>query len=218
MSLVIFDLDYTLINGDSDFLWGEFLVELGAVKADVYKIKNKYFYDAYNNGSLVIEEFLEFSLAPLAKYNLRQLNLWHQQFMVQKIQPILLEKAQTTINKHKQAGDTILAITATNEFIAAPIIKQFGIDNFLATQLERNSTGYSGNFIGIPCFSNGKVINLKKYLATKPISLTDSYCYSDSYNDLALLNLVDNPIAVNADDKLKKYAKIHNWQITNWID
>ncbi len=218
MSLVIFDLDHTLINGDSDFLWGEFLAEIGVVESDVYKAKNKYFYDAYNNGSLIITEFLKFSLAPLAKYSLAQLNLWHQQFMVQKIKPILLEKAQLAVNKHKQAGDTVLVITATNEFVVTPIIKQFGIDNFIATQLEKNNTGYSGNFIGIPCFQQGKVINLKKYLATNSISLIDSYCYSDSYNDLPLLNLVANPVAVNADDNLIKYAKNHNWQIINWIN
>ena len=217
MPLAIFDLDNTLINGDSDFLWGEFLVELGVVNAKTYNKKNKYFYNKYARGELDIAEFLTFSLKPLSKFSITKLNYWHTQFMAQKIMPILSQNAQNTVNSHKKNGDTVLVITATNEFVAKPIINHYGIANFLATEIEKTTYGYTGNFTGIPCFKDGKVARLKQWLAKNPISLVDSCFYSDSHNDIALLKFVDNPIAVNPDAKLKKYAKLNSWLIEDWF-
>lgn len=218
MSLAIFDLDNTLINGDSDFLWGEFLAEIGVVDTDDYKLKNQYFYNQYNAGKLDIAEFLAFSLAPLAKFSITQLNIWHKQFMVNKIQPILLKKAQEVVNWHKKRGDTLLVISATNDFVITPIVKKYGINNIIATKAQIINNRYNGKFSGVPCFRDGKVTNLKNWLLDNPHSLDGSYFYSDSHNDIPLLQLVDNPIAINADKLLINYANSKKWQLDNWLD
>lgn len=216
MALAIFDLDQTLIGGDSDFLWGEFLTQVGAVDVDNHQAKNQYFFDQYKLGQLDINEFLTFALAPLAKYSIEQLNVWHAQFMQTKIAPIILPKAQAVVDRHKKQGDTVLVITATNDFVTRPIVEQYGITNLLATQAELTPQGYTGKVKGVPCFQAGKIANLNLWLADKDLSLEGCYFYSDSHNDLPLLELVDNPIAVNPDEKLAKIAKQNTWQILNW--
>ncbi len=218
MALAIFDLDRTLLAGDSDFLWGEFLSEVGAVDSVVHQRQNQHFFNQYTLGKLDINAYLAFSLAPLAKYPLIQLNNWRKQFVAKKITPIILPKAQAVVNKHKQKGDTVMVITSTNDFVVEPIIKYYGIKHFLATKAEKNSSGYTGKVSGLPCFQIGKVTNLKNWLANKNIDLVDSYFYSDSHNDLPLLELVDNPIAVGADAKLQVIANERNWQRQNWQD
>ncbi|CAC9582425.1 Phosphoserine phosphatase (EC 3.1.3.3) [uncultured Gammaproteobacteria bacterium] len=216
MALAIFDLDKTLIGGDSDFLWGEFMSEIGAVDPKSYQAKNQYFFDQYALGKLDINEYLEFCLEPLSKNTLSTLNTWHQQFMHDKIEKILLPKAQAVIDEHKAKGDTILVITATNSFVTAPIVKRYGIDNLLATNPEMVNGGFTGKVEGEPCFQAGKIVHLNRWLEQTGESMSGAYFYSDSHNDLPMLELVDNPIVVHGDDKLLQIAKERNWLSLDW--
>lgn len=214
MSLVIFDLDNTLIADDSDFLWGQYLVEQGIVDATLYARANEKFYEDYKHGELDIVEFLNFSLKPLADNQAEQLYRWRQDFIEQKIQPILLPAAQHLIQQHRQQGDTLLIITATNRFITEPIARLYGIEHLIATTPEMQQGQYTGKFIGIPSFQAGKVQLLQEWLQDFPdISLDDSVFYSDSHNDLPLLKLVTKPIAVDPDATLKAHAEAANWQM-----
>ncbi len=216
MSLAIFDLDQTLIAGDSDFLWGEFLSEIGVVDTDTYQVKNQYFFGQYALGQLNINDYLEFCLAPLASSDSKILNTWHEQFMQLKIAPIILPKAQAVVNMHREQGDILLVITATNRFVAQPIAAQYGIDNLLATELEIKNGQYTGRVTGEPCFQSGKIRHLNTWLEKTGESPEGAYFYSDSHNDLPLLELVDNPIVVHADDILQKIAKQRDWLSLDW--
>ncbi|HIB27685.1 MAG TPA: HAD family hydrolase [Candidatus Thioglobus sp.] len=216
MALAIFDLDKTLIGGDSDFLWGEFLSEIGAVDADTYQIKNQYFFDQYALGKLNINEYLEFCLEPLSLNSRTTLNEWHQRFMQAKIEQILLPKAQAIIDKHKAQGDTILVITATNSFVTGPIVKRYGIDNLLATNPEVKNGKFTGKVEGEPCFQKGKIAHLDRWLEQTGEDMTGSYFYSDSHNDLPMLELVDNPVVVHGDETLQKVAKERGWPSLDW--
>jgi HAD superfamily hydrolase (TIGR01490 family) len=216
MALAIFDLDKTLIGGDSDFLWGEFLSEIGAVDADTYQIKNQYFFDQYALGKLNINEYLEFCLEPLSLNSRTTLNEWHQRFMQAKIEQILLPKAQAIIDKHKAQGDTILVITATNSFVTGPIVKRYGIDNLLATNPEVKNGKFTGKVEGEPCFQKGKIAHLDRWLEQTGEDMTGAYFYSDSHNDLPMLELVDNPVVVHGDETLQKVAKERGWPSLDW--
>ena len=216
MSLAIFDLDNTLIGGDSDFLWGEFIGEEGIVDANAYRKKNEYFYQQYDLGTLDIYAWLEFCLEPLTRYSMTELQELHHRFMIQKIEPILLDKAQNCINRHKERGDTVLVITASTSFVTAPIVKKYGINQMLATEPEIKAGRYTGGVSGIPCFQSGKVDKLMPWLQKSKETLTGSTFYSDSHNDLPLLELVDNPVAVNADKILTKNAEKKCWEVLNW--
>ena len=216
MSLAIFDLDNTLIGGDSDFLWGEFLGEEGVVDANAYRKKNEYFYHQYDLGALDIYAWLELSLEPLSRYSMTELEAFHHQFMIQKIEPIMLDKAQNCIDRHKEKGDTVLVMTATNSFVTAPIAKKYGINQLLATEPEIKAGRFTVGVSGIPCFQSSKVDKLMPWLQKNEETLTGSTFYSDSHNDLPLLGLVDNPVAVNADKILTKIAQNKGWYILNW--
>ncbi len=213
MSLAIFDLDNTLLNGDSDHAWGEFLCEQGIVDVEEYRRANDYFFQQYKAGTLDIFEFLGFALKPLASHSLEQLEQWHQQFMREKIAPMMLKKATTLLQKHREQGDYLLIITATNRFVTGPIATQLGVDDILATEPELIDGRYTGQIAGTPCFQAGKVERLNHWLKNTQHSLEDSYFYSDSQNDLPLLRLVDNPVAVDPDDSLKKTAQDLGWPI-----
>ncbi|MCQ8181614.1 HAD-IB family hydrolase [Methylomonas sp. SURF-1] len=213
MSLAIFDLDNTLIADDSDFLWGQFLVDRGIVDKDHYEQANKKFYEDYKQGTLDIVEFLHFSLAPLAQHEANQLYRWREEFVDSLIKPIMLDAARELIDRHRQAGDTLLVITATNRFVTEPIVKLYGIDNLLATTPEFKDGRYTGKFEGTPCFQQGKVDLLRDWLAESAETLEGSCFYSDSHNDLPLLNLVDRPVAVDPDEKLRQAAELANWPI-----
>jgi len=212
LSLAIFDLDNTLIADDSDYLWGRFLVQLGVVDADLYESENQRFYDDYKAGNLDIFEFLRFSLKPLSEHDMATLQGWHNQFMHEVIQPLLLPKAQELVNMHRDDGDTLLIITATNRFVTEPIAAAYSIENLLATEPEIVDNRYTGKVTGTPCFQGGKVARLNEWLKTTQHSLDGSYFYSDSQNDLPLLNLVSHPVAVDADDTLKAHAQQKGWQ------
>lgn len=213
MTLAIFDLDNTLINGDSDFLWGQFLTEKGIVDKLTYENQNKIFYQQYCQGDLNISEFLKFALKPLAENNPEDLYLWRKQFLNEKIQPILLPSAFELIDKHIRNGDTLLVITATNQFITEPIVDKLGISNLLATLPEYINERFTGNFTGTPCFQEGKVQRLESWMLENNENLQGSWFYSDSYNDLPLLQRVDHPVAVDPDDRLREYVKQAGWPI-----
>lgn len=211
MTLAIFDLDNTLLGGDSDHAWGQFLVDQGIVDSKTYQETNDYFFEQYQNGGMDIYEFLAFALKPLAEHSKQQLDAWHQQFMLQCINTMHLPKADKLLKKHRDQGDFLLIITATNLFVTGPIAKKLGVDDILATNPEFIDGAYTGKVAGTPCFQEGKVERLQDWLAATGHSLEGSYFYSDSYNDLPLLEIVDYPVAVDADERLSQYAKDNNW-------
>ena len=212
MGIALFDLDNTLIAGDSDYLWGCFLIEQGIVDGAVYERANQRFYDQYKVGELDIHEFLDFQLRPLAEHSMETLRLWRTQYIEEKITPILLPKAHELIGKHRDQGDSLVMITATNRFITEPIADLYGIRNLLATEPEIVADRYTGSVTGTPCFQDGKVTLLAGWLAENGHSLDDSWFYSDSHNDLPLLNKVTHPVAVDPDEILERHASDHRWQ------
>lgn len=213
MTLAIFDLDNTLLNGDSDYLWGQFLAQKGRVDAAVYEKENQRFYDEYVAGTLDIFEFLEFSLAPLSQIEMSELAQLHNQFMDECIRPAITSKSRALIQTHRDKNDTLLIITATNLFITAPIAKELGIENILATEAEMLNNRYTGKVFGTPCFKEGKVERLKIWLNETGGNLANSCFYSDSHNDLPLLEMVTKPIAVDPDDTLRSHATMKGWDI-----
>jgi len=213
VSIALFDLDNTLIAGDSDFLWGCFLVEQGIVDAALYERENQRFYDQYRIGELDIHEFLDFQLRPLSEHSLDTLQQWRRQYVEEKITPILLPRAQTLIDRHRQQGDTLVVITATNRFITGPIVELYDIPHLLATEPEILNDQYTGKVSGIPCFQDGKVERLSGWLVENRQSLQDSWFYSDSHNDLPLLNKVTHPVAVDPDEILERHARNNDWPI-----
>jgi HAD superfamily hydrolase (TIGR01490 family) len=213
MALAIFDLDNTLLDGDSDYLWGRFLARQGLVDGDWYERENQRFYDEYKAGILDIFEFLEFSLRPLSENSLDTLQKLHLQFMDECIRPIITTASRNKITEHAERGDILLIITATNKFITGPIATELGIENILATEPEMIDGKYTGKVSGVPCFREGKVERLHKWLRQNGLNLADSYFYSDSHNDLPLLELVSQPVAVDPDETLQQHAEMKGWEI-----
>lgn len=213
MSLAIFDLDNTLLGGDSDHAWGEFLVAAGEVEEQVYREANDRFYRQYQQGCLSMDEYLAFSLQPLATIEPQRLSQLHHQFMESVIEPMVLPKAESLIQHHAEQGHTLLIITATNRFITSPIAERLKIPNLLATEAEMVDGRYTGKPTDIPCFQEGKVTRLHRWLEDQGQSLQESWFYSDSANDLPLLEAVTHPIAVDPDDRLRNHAETKGWQV-----
>ena len=218
MTLAIFDLDNTLIGDDSDNLWGQFLVDQNLVDATDFAEKNDQFYEDYKPGTLDIDAWLHFALTPLKNQPLEVLDAWHREFMRTVIQPIMLPKAAALIADHKDRGHTLLIITATNVFITRPIAAALGIENLLGCEAEITDGMYTGKPIGVPSYREGKVTRLKEWLKGKDELMDGAYFYSDSQHDLALLRLVDNPVAVDPDDTLREIAKERQWRIMSLRD
>lgn len=218
MTLAIFDLDNTLLGGDSDYLWGEFLIEKGIVDEEFYRRENNRFYEEYKSGTLNIYEFLEFSLEPLSRYDMGTLHELREQYIRQKINPILLPAAGELLDRHRAQKHTILIITATNDFVTQPIADKLGIDHLLATEAEIVDQRYTGHTAGTPCFREGKVARLNQWLAQQGENLENSWFYSDSHNDLPLLELVHNPVAVDPDQTLAWHAQQKSWKIISLRD
>ena len=218
MELAIFDLDNTLLAGDSDHAWGEFLVEQQLVDGITFKEANDKFYADYVAGTLDIFEYQAFALGPICGKPLESLTELHNTFMQSKIESMLLPKANALIQEHKDKGHELLIITATNRFITAPIAKRLGIENLLATDPEIVDNCYTGNIVGTPCFQAGKVKRLAQWLEHEQKDFTKTYFYSDSANDIPLLSEVDFPVAVDADDRLVAHAKQNNWPIISLRD
>ncbi len=213
MKLAIFDLDNTLLNGDSDYLWGQFLVDQGHINPAKFERDNQRFYQDYQDGRLDIEAYLQFALRPLAQNDMETLLTWHAQFMDEYILPIVLPKGRALIENHRRQGDYPLIITATNAFITAPIGRYLGVETTLATQPELIADQYTGKYIGTPTFREGKVKRLYEWLDETGHTLEGAAFYSDSHNDLPLLEHVSRPIAVDPDDKLREIAQARGWDI-----
>ena len=213
MTLALFDLDNTLLSGDSDYEWGNFLVSKKIVDEELYEKANQKFYEDYKAGTLDIHEFSAFSFEPLSRLSMAQLNALHQEFMSQIIQPLITDKARAIVKEHQEKDHTLVIITATNSFITAPIAKEFNISNLIATEPKIKDNRYTTEIEGTPCFKEGKVERITRWLKEKKETLEGSYFYSDSHNDLALLEKVEKAIAVDPDDKLKKIASNRGWKI-----
>ena len=218
MALALFDLDNTLLGGDSDYLWGRFLVEQGLVDGERYEQENARFYAQYHAGTLDIREFLRFALQPLASHDLATLHAWRAQYLKDKIAPILLPAAQDLVEKHRAQGDTLLIITATNRFVTEPIAALYGIEHLLATDPEMVAGRYTGEISGVPCYREGKVQRLEMWLADQGMEMGESWFYSDSHNDLPLLECVTHPVAVDPDETLRQEAESKGWPVISLRD
>jgi HAD superfamily hydrolase (TIGR01490 family) len=213
MTLAIFDLDNTLISGDSDHLWGQFVCEQGRVDSNSFARENERCYRDYQAGTLDIDAYLRFALGPLAGRSPEELAPLHRQFMREKIEPIMLPRARDLIANHRQQGHHLLVITATNHFITRPIVDALGIDDLLACDAELVDGHYTGEPVGIPSYHHGKVLRLQSWLQSKQLDLTGSWFYSDSHNDLPLLECVDFAVAVDPDATLRARAVAEGWPV-----
>lgn len=219
-NLAIFDLDNTLINIDSGHAWSAFLIKKMPDDAAQTEAQNEKFYRNYQNGCLDIDTFCKFHLAPLARYSKEELAEFHREFMAEYIIPHISPMQRMLVQSHQMAGDETLVISSTNEFIITPICHLFGITNIIGTQLETSTDGrYTGNYIGTPSFREGKITRLNQWLAERGETLESygkTYFYSDSKNDLPLLRLVNEPVAVNPDAELEQEAKEKGWPVLNF--
>ncbi len=216
MKLALFDLDNTLLNGDSDFAWSEYMIERGEFDRQVFEAKNLAFYQQYQAGTLDIFEFLDFQLKPLSRHPHAVLNAWHAQFMHEKIRPMIGQKALDLVASHRAAGDICVIITATNRFVTAPIAAAFGIADLIATEPEEINGRFTGKVSGVPSFREGKISRLESWMTERGWSwnsFSDSTFYSDSRNDLPLLNSVKTPVAVDADPTLHAHALAQGWAV-----
>jgi HAD superfamily hydrolase (TIGR01490 family) len=213
MRLALFDLDNTLLGGDSDHAWGDYLCERGILDTATYKTRNDEFYQDYLAGTLNLTDYLNFTLDILGRTEMAQLDEWHRDFMRDCIEPIILPKALELIARHRDAGDKLVVITATNRFVTGPIVERLGIDTLLATECEMAEGRYTGRTTGVPCFREGKVTRLQHWVQESGLSLEDSYFYSDSMNDLPLLEQVAHPVAVDPDPRLRAEAESRGWPV-----
>jgi HAD superfamily hydrolase (TIGR01490 family) len=213
VTLAIFDLDNTLIRGDSDHLWGCFVCERGLVDNADFAERNEQFYADYQAGRLDIDAYLRFALSPLVGRPQAELDAWHRDFMASKIAPIILPKAIELVESHRRRGHELLIITATNSFITGPIARAFGISELLACEGEIVNGRYTGEPLGTPTYQAGKVTRLGEWLESRETTLEGAWFYSDSHNDLALLEIVDNPVAVDPDDILLERAQQSGWPV-----
>lgn len=214
MHLALFDLDNTLLAGDSDFEWAQFLISKGVLDREVYEAKNLEFYEQYKAGTLDIHAFLDFQLKPLSRHPRAQLDAWHAEFMATRILPMITDKSRALVARHAQAGDTLVIITATNSFVTAPIAQEFGIPHLIATEPEHANGEFTGRVSGTPSFRQGKVERLEAWLAARDTTLSEverSYFYSDSHNDLFLMERVTHPVIVDADAELTRVAAERGW-------
>lgn len=216
MNLALFDLDNTLLNGDSDFEWSQFLIRIGVLDRELFEAKNLAFYEHYKAGTLDIHEFLDFQLKPLSRHSRKTLDEWHRRFMREQALGMITQPARDLVDQHRAAGDVCVIITATNSFVTAPIAREFGIENLIATEPEHKDGEFTGNVADVPCFREGKITRLENWLAARGWNLdsfVDSTFYSDSLNDLPLLRKVRHPVAVNPDPTLRAHAEQHGWRI-----
>ncbi|MFH1816725.1 MAG: HAD family phosphatase [Pseudomonadota bacterium] len=216
MNLVLFDLDNTLLAGDSDYEWGQFLIAKGVVDGAHYEAKNRAFYEDYKAGRLDIYAFLAFALRPLATHTRAQLDAWHAEYMETRIRPMITQAARDLVNRHLDSADLVAVITATNSFVTGPIAKEFGIPHLIATDPEEIDGHFTGEVAGTPCFREGKVARLEQFLearGTRLDCLSTSWFYSDSHNDLPLLEKVWHPVAVDPDPTLRAHAEARNWPV-----
>ena len=213
MGLALFDLDNTLIAGDSDHLWGDFLVRQGRVDAIEHKALNAHFYDQYKNGELNIDEYLAFALGPMAGMTKETLAPLQRQFVRDHIEPILLDAAFALLEQHRALGDTLVIITATNTLVTQPIADRLGVEHLIGCEAEIIEGCYTGKPTGMPSFAQGKVARIQTWCEENKKSMENAVFYSDSHNDLPLLRTVDRAVAVDPDDRLREEAVRKGWDI-----
>jgi HAD superfamily hydrolase (TIGR01490 family) len=216
MKLVLFDLDNTLLAGDSDYEWGQFLIAKGAVDSAHYEAKNRAFYEDYKAGRLDIYAFLAFALRPLATHPREQLEAWRAEYVASRIRPMITLAARGLVNRHLDDADLVAIITATNSFVTSPIAREFGIPHLIATEPEQIDGRFTGEVAGTPCFREGKVARIESFLADHGSGLDrleSSWFYSDSHNDLPLLERVRHPVAVDPDPVLRAHAETRGWPV-----
>jgi HAD superfamily hydrolase (TIGR01490 family) len=216
VNLALFDLDNTLLSGDSDFEWSQFLVEQGVLDRELFEAKNIAFYEQYKAGTLNITEFLDFQLKPLSRHARKVLDEWHEEFMRSKVRPMIGEKAKVLVKRHRDAGDICVIVTATNSFVTAPIACEFGVEHLIATEPEQKDGEFTGRVAGVPSFREGKVVRMENWLAERGWnweSFGMTWFYSDSLNDLPLLAKVKHPVAVDPDATLRAYAEKQGWAV-----
>jgi len=216
MRLALFDLDNTLLAGDSDYEWGQFLIDRGVLERERYEAQNSAYYEQYVAGTLDIHEYLGFALRPLAEHSPEDLARWHAQFMRERIAPMIQAPARALVREHLECDDLCAIITATNSFVTAPIAREFGVRHLIATEPESRDGQFTGRVAGTPCFREGKVRRLEEWLAAQGRRMSDfaeSRCYSDSHNDLPLLERVTHPVAVDPDEPLAREAAKRGWKV-----
>ncbi len=217
-SLALFDLDHTLLSGDSDHAWGHFLVEQGVVQGDEHRQRNEAFWQQYKDGTLDINAYLRFALAPISGKSDADLAALRATFMQDKIEPMISSAALQLLEKH--AGELCAIVTATNAFVTKPIAQRFGVEHLIACEVEMVAGRYTGNPIGMPSFREGKVVRVDAWLSTMGLCMEDfetSWFYSDSLNDLPLLKRVNRPVAVNPDATLRQFANEQGWPVLDLI-
>lgn len=216
MKLALFDLDNTLLAGDSDFEWGQFLISKGVLDPEVHAARNQQFYDDYKAGTLDIDAFLDFQLAPLARHPREELDRWHKEFMTSRIRPILGRPARELVERHRTEGALLAIVTATNSFVTGPICREFGIEHLVATVPAQENGRFTGRVRGTPSFKDGKITRVEGWLESLGLcwqSFEHSHFYSDSHNDLPLLQKVSQPVAVDPDDTLRAHALRQGWPV-----
>ncbi len=216
MNLALFDLDNTLLSGDSDFEWSQFLIDQGVLDRELFEAKNLKFYEQYKAGTLDIHEFLDFQLKPLSRHARNVLDAWHEDFMRLKVRPMMGQAARDLVAKHRAAGDVCVIVTATNSFVTAPIAREFAVEHLIATDPEQKNGEFTGRVDGVPSFRDGKVERMEMWLASHGwnwTSFADTWFYSDSLNDLPLLSKVNRPVAVDPDPTLREYAVNQGWPV-----
>lgn len=216
MNLALFDLDNTLLAGDSDFEWAQYLISRGVLDREVYEARNLDFYEQYKAGTLDIHEFLDFQLKPLSRHPRAELDAWHADFMATRILPIVTAKGRELVRRHLEEGALAAIVTATNSYVTAPIAREFGLAHLVATEPEQSAGEFTGGVRGIPCFREGKVARVEAWLADLGRdwhSFGRSWFYSDSLNDLPLLGKVTDPVAVDPDATLERHAREQGWPI-----
>lgn len=216
MDLVLFDLDNTLLAGDSDFAWAQFLIAKGVLDREVQEAKNVLFYEQYKAGTLDIFEFLDFQLSPLARHPRAQLDAWHREFLDATIRPMITVKARQLVADHLDRGALVGVVTATNSFVTGPIVREFGIPHLIATIPAQEDGAFTGKPRGMPAFKAGKIERVEAWLESLGLyfgSFERSWFYSDSHNDLPLMSRVSNAVAVDPDDTLRAHAQSHGWPV-----
>ena len=215
MKLALFDLDNTLLSGDSDFEWAQFLIGKGVLDREVHEARNIEFFEQYKAGTLDIHAFLDFQLAPLARHSRAELDTWHQEFLGTRIRPLISPAARALVEKHADSGDLLAIVTATNSFVTGPIAREFNIPHLIATIPAQENGRFTGQPRGMPSFREGKTVRVDAWLESLGLwlgSFEQSWFYSDSHNDLPLLEKVSHAVAVDADATLTAVAIRRGWK------